>query len=87
MEHQKTNSRIYNVIEEERKRKSKGKRMCRCRGTSQLKIQPQIKINFTHLTIMFSHRFLCNEYIGLQLQTKECNWTRRQFHHQQVEVV
>ena len=85
MEYQKTSSRIYHVTEEETKRESKGERMFR--GPSLLKIQPRIGIKFTPCNIMSSRRFLCDEYIGLQLQTKECNWTRRWFHSQQVDVV
>ena len=40
MDHQKTNSMIYHVPEEETKRKVKGQRMCRRPLSS--KIQPQI---------------------------------------------
>ena len=43
--------------------KEKGKRMYR--GSLLSKIQPQIGIKFTHHNIMFSHRFLCDEIIGL----------------------
>ena len=74
MEYQKS-SRIYHIPKEETEREGKGKIICR--GTSSSKIQPQIRIEFTHHNIMFSRRFLCDEYIGLQLQTKECNWTSR----------
>ena len=73
---------MYHIIEEETKHKNKGERMCR---TS--KIQPQIKTKFTYCTIMSSHRFLCNTYIELQMQTENCDWIRRQFHYLQVEVV
>ena len=75
MEYQKTSSRIYCVNEEETKRKSKGKRWCK--GQSLLKIQPLIGVKMTHCNIMSLCRFLCDECIGLQLQTKEYNWTRR----------
>ena len=85
MEHQKTSSRIYHVTEEEMKHKRKGERICR--GPVSLKIQPRIEIKFTHCNIMFSCRFLCDECIELQLQTKECNWTKKWFHDQQVKVV
>ena len=85
LEHQKTSSRIYHVTEEETKRESKGERMCR--GPLSSKIQPRIEIEYTHRNIMSSRRFICDEYIGLQIQTKECNWTRRWFHNQQVEIV
>ena len=85
MKYQETSSRIYHVPEEETKSESKGKRMYR--GPLSSKVQPQIRIKFTHCNIMSSGRFLCDGYIGLQLQTKECNLTRRRFHSQQVEVV
>ena len=71
MEHQKTSSRIYHVTEEETKRKSKGKRMYI--GPLSSKIQPQIGMKFIHSNIMSSRTLLSNEYIGLQLPTKECN--------------
>ena len=85
MEHQKASNRIYHVPQEETKREVKGKRMFR--GLLSSKIQPRIAIKFTHYNIMFSRRFLCDESNELHLQTKECDWMRRWFHSQQVDVV
>ena len=74
MEHQKTNNRIYHVLEKGTKRKGKDERMCR--GILSLKIQPQSGIESIDYNIMFSHGFLCDECNELQLQTKECDWAR-----------
>ena len=57
------------------------------RGPLSSKIQPWSKMEFTHCNIIFSRGFLCDEWNGLQLQTKEYDWTRRWFTSQQVDVV
>ena len=75
MEYHKTSIRMYHVPEKETKQEGEGEMMCR--GPLLSRVQPQSRIKFTHRTIICSHWFLFVKCKGLQLQTKEYDWTRK----------